>query len=119
MQKMTREEKDRQIKKEAKWTFGLFVLCAVWHVGFGYGLSGHTDITLWGLPLWWILSVPGLFVLGVVGVIFLLKKVFVDFDLEDLPEEKAETARIIAEFEAKGDRAAASSEEKEAEANEQ
>lgn len=87
MQKMSREEKNRQIKKEAKATLILFLICVAWHVGFGYGLSGHTDIKILGLPLWWILSVPGLFVVGVVGVIILLKKVFVDFDLEDDEEE--------------------------------
>ena len=83
---MTREEKDIQIRKEAKATIILFVICFLWHVGFGYLLSG-SGITVFGLPLWWILSTPGVFVVAVVGVVYLLKKVFVNFSLED--EDKA------------------------------
>ncbi|MBR3146918.1 MAG: YhdT family protein [Eubacterium sp.] len=79
---MTREEKERQIKKEARATAILFAICFIWHVGFGYLLSG-SGIKLFGLPLWWILSTPGVFVVAVVGVIYLLKKVFVNFSLDD------------------------------------
>ena len=79
---MTREEKERQIKKEARATAVLFAICFLWHVGFGYLLSG-SGITVFGLPLWWLLSTPGVFVVAVVGVIYLLKKVFVNFSLDD------------------------------------
>ena len=79
---MTREEKNAQIKKEAIATSILFVICFLWHVGTGYLLSG-TGIKVFGLPLWWVLSTPGVFVIAVVGVIFLLKKVFVNFSLDD------------------------------------
>ncbi|MBQ2270623.1 MAG: YhdT family protein [Firmicutes bacterium] len=81
MKKMTREEKHQQIKREAKATFALFFLCFVWHVGFAYGLN-HVDIRIWNLPLWWVVSTPGVFVVAIVGVVYLLKKVFVNFDLE-------------------------------------
>ena len=86
---MTREEKDIQIRKEARATVVLFVICFLWHVGFGYLLSG-SGITVCGLPLWWILSTPGVFVVAVVGVVYLLKKVFVNFSLEDEDEEGEE-----------------------------
>lgn len=86
MKPMTKEEKNRQIRKEALWTVALFLLCFAWHVGFGYGLSGK-DLYVMGLPLWWVLSTPGVFVVAVVGVIFLLKKVFVNFDLEEGGDE--------------------------------
>ena len=79
---MTREEKERQIKKEARATAILFAICFIWHAGFGYLLSG-SGIKLFGLPLWWILSTPGVFVVAVVGVIYLLKNVFVNFSLDD------------------------------------
>lgn len=79
---MTREEKERQIRKEARATAVLFVICFLWHVGFGYFLSG-SGITVFGLPLWWVLSTPGVFVVAVIGVIYLLKKVFVNFSLDD------------------------------------
>ena len=80
---MTKQEKELQIRREAKATLILFVICFIWHVGFAYGLSGTVTATLWGLPLWWILSVPGVFVVAVVGVAILLKKVFVNFSLDD------------------------------------
>lgn len=79
---MNREQKDKQIRREAKATLILFVICFVWNVGFAYGLSG-TGVRLFGLPLWWLISTPGMFVVAVIGVVFLLKKVFVNFDLED------------------------------------
>ena len=80
MKPVTKEEKNKQIKKEAFATVILFIICFIWHVGFGYGLSG-VPIYIFNLPLWWIISTPGVFVIGVVGVIILLKKVFVNFDL--------------------------------------
>ena len=88
---MTREEKNMQIRKEARATAILFCICFVWHVGFGYLLSG-SGITVAGLPLWWILSTPGVFVVAVIGVIYLLKKVFVNFSLEDEDEAAGEEA---------------------------
>ncbi len=84
---MTHEERNRQLRKEALATFLLFLICFVWNVGFAYGLSG-CPITLFHLPLWWILSTPGVFVVAVAGVIFLLKKVFVNFDFEEETEEE-------------------------------
>ncbi len=90
MKPVTKEEKNKQIKKEAFATVILFIICFIWHVGFGYGLSG-VPIYIFNLPLWWIISTPGVFVVGVVGVIILLKKVFVNFDLnseEDSNDDK-------------------------------
>ena len=80
--RMTREEKDKQIRKEAGATFLLFLICFVWNVAFAYGLSG-SGARLFGLPVWWLISTPGMFVIAVIGVIYLLKKVFVNLDLED------------------------------------
>lgn len=79
---MNREEKDRQIRREARATLILFLICFVWNVGFAYGLSG-TGARLFGLPVWWLVSTPGMFVIAVIGVVILLKRVFVNFDLED------------------------------------
>lgn len=79
---MTPEQKEKQIRKEAKATILLFLICFIWNVGFAYGLSG-TGARLFGLPVWWLVSTPGMFVIAVIGVVFLLKKVFVNFDLED------------------------------------
>ncbi len=86
MKRMTQKEKDRQIRKEVRATVALFALCFVWHVGFGYGLSG-VPIRVMNLPLWWVLSTPGVFVVAVAGVAFLLKKVFVNFPLSEEGED--------------------------------
>ena len=85
MKKLNREEKDRQIRKEARATLILFLICFLWNVGFAYGLSG-TGARLLGLPVWWLVSTPGMFVIAVIGVVILLKKVFVNFDLDDTDE---------------------------------
>ena len=82
---MTREEKNQQIRKEARATAILFAICFIWHVGFGYLLSG-SGIKIMGLPLWWLLSTPGVFVVAMVGVIYLLKCVFVNLELDDETE---------------------------------
>ena len=82
MKQLSRKEKDSQIRKEARATLILFLICFVWNVAFAYGLSG-TGARLFGLPVWWLISTPGMFVIAVIGVIYLLKKVFVNFDLED------------------------------------
>lgn len=82
---MTPEQKEKQIRKEAKATILLFLICFIWNVGFAYGLSG-TGARLFGLPVWWLVSTPGMFVIAVIGVVILLKKVFVNFDLEDTEE---------------------------------
>ncbi len=79
---MKKEEKEKQIRKEAKATLILFAICLVWNVGFAYGLSG-TGIRLFGLPLWWLISTPGMFIIAIIGVFVLIKKVFKDFSLED------------------------------------
>ena len=48
---MTPEQKEKQIRKEARATLILFLICFLWNVGFAYGLSG-TGARLFGLPLW-------------------------------------------------------------------
>lgn len=90
MKSMTNEEKNRQIRKEAFATLALFLICLAWHVGFGYALNG-CQIYIMHLPLWWIVSTPGVFVVAVAGVSFLLKRVFVNFSLE---EEEKEASHV-------------------------
>lgn len=87
MKKMTEQEKHQQILKEMKATLILFALVAVWHVGTAFGLNG-IDFLILGMPLWYFVSTIGAFVISVVGVIILLKKVFVNFDLgEEISED--------------------------------
>ena len=75
--KMSKSEKEKQIRREAKATIILFLICFVWNVGCAYGLSG-CNVRVLGLPLWW--------------VIFLVRKVFVDFDLDEESEGGAHHA---------------------------
>ena len=86
MKKMSDQEKHLQILKEVKATLILFLVVAVWHIGFGFGLNG-IDVMVLGMPLWFFVSTIGAFVISVLGVVFLLKKVFKNFDFE---EESAE-----------------------------
>lgn len=87
MKKMTETEKHQQIVKEMKATLILFLIVAIWHVGTAFALNG-IDFLIVGMPLWFFVSTIGAFVISVAGVIVLLKKVFVNFDLgEEFSEE--------------------------------
>ena len=80
MKHLTDQQKHEQILKEVKATLLLFIVVAIWHVGFGFLLNG-IDVIILGMPLWFFVSTIGAFVISVIGVIILLKFVFVDFDL--------------------------------------
>ena len=82
MKKMTDEQKHQQILKEMKATLILFAIVACWHVGTAFALNG-IDFLVFGMPLWFFTSTIGAFVISVVGVIILLKTVFMDFELGD------------------------------------
>ena len=82
MEYMTNEQKHKQILKEVKATFILIAIVAAWHIGFAFLLE-DIDLLICGMPLWFFVSTIGAFVLSVVGVMLLLKFVFVNFDLGD------------------------------------
>lgn len=87
MKKMTEEQKHQQIVKEMKATLILFIIVAIWHVGTAFALNG-IDFLIVGMPLWFFVSTIGAFAISVIGVVILLKKVFVNFDLgEEISEE--------------------------------
>ncbi len=87
MKKMTDEQKHQQIVKEMKATLILFIIVAIWHVGTAFALNG-IDFLILGMPLWFFVSTIGAFAISVIGVVILLKKVFMDFDLgEEVSEE--------------------------------
>jgi len=89
VKKMTDEQKHQQIVKEMKATLVLFILVAIWHVGTAFALNG-IDFLIIGMPLWFFVSTIGAFVISVAGVMVLLKKVFVNFDLGEELSEKNE-----------------------------
>ena len=82
---LTDEEKHKQMLKEIKWTFLLILLVAAWHIGFAFALDG-IDVLVLGMPLWFFVSTIGAFAISVVGVLLLLKFVFVNFDLGEEAE---------------------------------
>ena len=95
MKKMTDEQKHQQILKEMKATLILFTLVAIWHIGFAFALDG-IDFLIFGMPLWFFVSTIGAFVISVVGVIILLKKVFVDFELgEEISDEEEKGGELV------------------------
>ena len=80
MNYLTDKEKHAQILKEVKATFLLIIIVAAWHIGFAFALDGIDKMVL-GMPLWFFVSTIGAFVVSVIGVVILLKYVFVNFDL--------------------------------------
>lgn len=89
MNKLSEEEKHKQIMREIKGTLILIVIVAAWHIGFGFALDG-IDVLVCGMPLWFFISTIGAFVISVVGVVILLKFVFKDIDLGEELEEGGE-----------------------------
>ena len=89
MKKLNDKEKHAQILKEMKATLILFLIVAVWHCATGFLLNGM-DLFILGLPAWFFVSTIGAFVISVVGVLWLLKNVFVDFEFDDEEETKEE-----------------------------
>ncbi len=88
MDKMTYREKFIQMNKEAKATWIVaFIIIAYWFLtGFGvYKL--WPKALIFNMPAWFVLGAFGSWILSIVLVVFLTKKVFKDFDLEDDDEE--------------------------------
>ncbi len=85
MKKPDDSEIHEQLMKEIKATFILIAIVAGWHVGTAFLLDG-IDILVLGMPLWFFVSTIGAFVISVLGVVVLLKKVFVNFDLGEETE---------------------------------
>ncbi|MDO4961568.1 MAG: YhdT family protein [Eubacteriales bacterium] len=91
MQKMSDKEKFTQMNKEAKatWIAGFIVMAFWWVTGFGiYAVCG-SEWTILGIPAWMMISCFGSWFLAVAAVVFLVKKVYKDFDLEDEEGGKA------------------------------
>ena len=82
MKKLTKEEKHAQCVKEIKGTLIVSVLCCLWHVITAFALNGSGAYFL-GMPAWFTVSVLGNIVIALVGVWYLMAKVFIDFDYDD------------------------------------
>ncbi|MDO5139989.1 MAG: DUF997 family protein [Eubacteriales bacterium] len=86
MKPLTHEEKHAQCMKEIKATLIVALLTCAWECIWAFALNG-TGLMFLGIPAWVSVSVFGSIIIAIGGCIFLLKKVFVDFDYDDELEE--------------------------------
>ena len=85
MNKLTKEQKHAQCMKEIRGTLIVVLLCALWHIGAAFILNG-SGLYFLGMPAWFSVSTLGCIVIALVGVAYLLKNVFVDFEYDDEEE---------------------------------
>lgn len=85
MEKMTYQEKFIQMNKEAKATWiAAAIIIVYWFLsGFGVYAVWGAEWTILGMPAWFVLSCFGSWILSMVLVALMVKKVFKDFDLEE------------------------------------
>ena len=84
---MSKEQKHEQCLKEIKATLIVTGICCAWHIITAFALNG-SGLYFLGMPAWFSVSVFGTIVLALLGVWFLMKKVFVDFDYDDEDAEE-------------------------------
>ena len=91
MKKLSYKEKFIQMNREAKATWILAAICfLVWLAGgFGTYLLVGSSWTILKMPAWFVLGSFGSWFVAIIGVAYLVKNVFVDFDLDDDDEEEA------------------------------
>ena len=78
MKKLTRQEKHEQCMRE---------ICCAWHIASAFLLNG-TGLYFLGMPAWFSVSTFGTIILSLIGVWYLLKHVFINFEYDD--EEEGE-----------------------------
>ena len=82
MEKMSYREKFIQMNKEAKATWIVMaIIIAFWWIT-AFGMAG-LDYTIFYMPAWFVVSCFGVWFLSIVMVVFLVTKVFKDFNLDD------------------------------------
>ena len=85
MKKLTKQEKHEQCIRENIRPLVVFSICSVWQITTAFLLNG-TGLYFLGMPAWFSVSTLGTIVLSLLGVWYLLKKVFIDFEYEDEEE---------------------------------
>ena len=88
-EELSYKEKFIQMNKEAKatWIVGLISFIVWLAGGFGVYLLAGNSWTILGMPAWFVLGSVGCWFVGIIGVVYLLKFVFKDFDLGDDEED--------------------------------
>ena len=79
MKKLTKQEKHEQCIREIRGTLVVVAICCAF-------LLNGTGLYFLGMPAWFSVSTLGTIVLSLLGVWYLLKKVFIDFEYEDEEE---------------------------------
>lgn len=82
---MTYKEKFIQMNKEARATWiAAAIIIVYWFLsGFGVYAIWGAEWTILGMPAWFVLSCFGSWILSMVLVAVMVKKVFKDFDLDE------------------------------------
>lgn len=84
---MKRKEKFEQIVREAKAVLWALLAIIVFWIVAGLGIS-RLDITVFHTPLWVITGCVGTWIFSIIVVVFLMKRIFKDFDLEEDAEDE-------------------------------
>lgn len=92
LKKLNYKEKFIQMNKEAKATWILFTIMLLWWVFTGLFFK-DVNVKIFYMPLWAFLSTIGTMIISTVGVIILVKKIFVDFELDEDEEDFIEEMR--------------------------
>lgn len=79
---MKREDKFKQIAKEARAVLWALIAIILFWIVAGLGIS-RLDITILHTPLWVITGCVGTWVFSVIIVVVLMKCIFKDFSLEE------------------------------------
>lgn len=87
MKKLTRQEKHEQCMREIRGTLIVVLICCVWHIASAFLLNG-SGLYFLGMPAWFSVSTLGTIVLSLIGVWYLLRHVFINFEYDD--EEEVE-----------------------------
>ncbi len=89
MDDLTYKEKFIQINKEAKATWYVGALTfAVWLAGgFGLYLIVGNEWTIMRMPAWFVVGTLGSWIVAIVGVQYIIKKIFKNFSLDENKEE--------------------------------
>lgn len=87
MKKLTREEMHKQCVREIRGTLVVAILTCLWECIWAFALNGNGK-TMLGMPQWFTVSVFGSIVVCLLGVWYLMKKVFIDFEYEEEVDEK-------------------------------
>ena len=87
MKNLTKQEKHEQCIREIRGTLVVVAICCAWHILSAFLLNG-SGLYFLGMPAWFSVSTLGTIVLSLLGVRYLLKHVFIDFEYDD--EEEGE-----------------------------